>query len=76
LAFASTTFSVSVEREPLRAAFPEHERLAVLDANLRLGRLVALGERVEDAVVVDDAVLEDFDECSAVEAVRGFEHLT
>ena len=48
----------------------------MLDANLRVGGLVALRERIEHAVVVDDAVLEDLDERRALEAVSGHEHAT
>src|SRR5690606_10241711 len=45
-----------IEPEPLAAVFAEHERLAVLDAELRVRRVLLLRERGEDVVVVDDAV--------------------
>src|SRR5439155_1360262 len=50
------------EPQPLVAALPEQQRLAVLHGQLGLGGDLLGGEVVEDAVVEHDAVLEHFDE--------------
>ena len=52
----------------------EDQRRAVLDVDLGIGRHLAVGEVVEHAVVVDDAVLEDLDEGGAPIGVGALEH--
>ena len=64
----STTDSVIVavvERQPLGAA-REQQRLAVLDVDLVIGGVLLVGEAAENAVVVDDAVLNDLNERRAL----------
>ena len=73
----STTFSASrshVEREALGAAREQH-LLARLEPQLLVRGDVALGEAGEHVVVIDDAILVDFDEARAAVRVRGLEHV-
>ena len=73
----STTLSaqpLDVEREALGAAREQH-LLAGLEPQLLVGGDVALGEGGEHVVVIDDAILVDFDEARAAVGVRGLEHV-
>ena len=62
------------EAQALVALGTEHQRLAMGDVDLRLLRHLAVGEGGEDAVVVDEAVLEDLDEAGAVVGVGALEY--
>ena len=63
-----------VEREALGAAREQH-LLAGLEPQLLVARRFATGERAEDVVIIDDAILVDFDEARAAVSVRGLEHV-
>ena len=63
------------EPESLVPLPSEDQRLAVLQEDLRLGRVLALGEGVERAVVVNDAVLEDLEERGPLVRVRRLENV-
>ena len=56
------------------ALLPENQRLSVLDGDRVVGHCGLVGPAGEGAVVVDDAVLHDFDEGRALVRVRGLEH--
>jgi hypothetical protein len=51
----------------------EQQRLAVLDPELVLGLNFLIGQMLVDAVVVDDAVLQNLDKTGAAERVCAFQ---
>src|SRR3546814_6599503 len=63
-----------LQAQALVPVLAEDQRLAVLDMKLRISRHFLVGEVGEDAVVVDDAVLENLDEGGALVLVRPLEH--
>ena len=63
-----------IQRDSLRAASEQH-LLTGLEPELLFQSDRLVGERREDVVVVDDAVLEDFDECRALMGMGGLHHV-
>ena len=70
--------SLNIELQALDPAgflAAEQHRLAVFQPQLALVRAFGLGKIVKHVLVIDNAVLEDFDERRALVCVRGFEHI-
>ncbi len=66
--------SFDIQSDALRAPREQH-LLASLQPELLFSGELALSEAGEDVVIVDDAVLVDFDEARAAMCMRGLEHV-